>query len=95
MVVVRERALANILLCLQVLCIQGFLACRKHADRILLLVEMMAGSGFPCFKGGARTVQQLRRRFHLNLPEAQVRLLQPTCSALRADRSTAERICWA
>ena len=57
----------------QVLCIQGFLACRKHADRVLLLAEMMAGCGFPCFKAGARTVQQLRRRFHLNLPESQAR----------------------
>ena len=28
---------------LQVLTIQGFLAVRKHADRILLLVEMMQG----------------------------------------------------
>ena len=27
--------------CMQVLCIQGFLTCRKHAERILLLVEMM------------------------------------------------------
>lgn len=34
----------------QVLCIQGFLVCRKHADRIILLVEMMANSGCPCFK---------------------------------------------
>lgn len=25
----------------QVLCIQGFLTCRKHAERIILLVEMM------------------------------------------------------
>ena len=62
----------------QVLCIQGFLACRKHADRVLLLVEMMAGSGFPCFKS-ARTVQNLRRRFHLNLTEAQVCMLHPVC----------------
>ena len=65
-------------MCVQVLCIQGFLVCRKHADRILLLAEMMAGSGFPCFKGGARTVQQLRRRFHLNVPEAQVRAAAAT-----------------
>lgn len=28
-------------LSLQVLCIQGFLTCRKHAERIILLVEMM------------------------------------------------------
>lgn len=27
--------------CLQVLCIQGFLTCRKHAERIILLVEML------------------------------------------------------
>lgn len=28
-------------LVVQVLCIQGFLTCRKHAERIILLVEMM------------------------------------------------------
>lgn len=27
--------------CNQVLCIQGFLTCRKHAERIILLVEML------------------------------------------------------
>ena len=37
----------------QVLCIQGFMACRKHADRVILLVEMMAASGCPCFKARA------------------------------------------
>lgn len=26
-------------------------------------------SGFPCFKGGARTIQNLRKRFHLSLTE--------------------------
>lgn len=51
--------------------IQGFLVCRKHADRILLLVEMMSNSGCPCFKAGPRAVQALRRRFHLNLTDAQ------------------------
>ncbi|KAK9814469.1 hypothetical protein WJX72_006450 [[Myrmecia] bisecta] len=55
----------------KVMCIQGFLACRKHADRVILLVEMMAGSGCPCFKAGARAVQNLRKRFHLGLTEAQ------------------------
>jgi phosphatidylinositol 4-kinase len=55
----------------QVLCIQGFLACRKHADRIILLVEMMANSGCPCFKAGPRAVYNLRKRFHLNLTETQ------------------------
>lgn len=43
------------------LCIQGFLACRSHADRIMLLVEMMANSGCPCFKAGARAVRPLAR----------------------------------
>jgi hypothetical protein len=57
---------------MQVLCIQGFLACRKHADRIILLVEMMQNSGCPCFKAGPRAVAALRKRFHLNLPESQV-----------------------
>ena len=62
-------------LALQVLCIQGFLACRKHADRIILLVDMMSTSGCPAFKAGPRAIQALRKRFHLNLTEAQVRLL--------------------
>ena len=57
---------------LQVLCIQGFLACRKHADRIILLVEMMQNSGCPCFKAGPRAVAALKKRFHLTLPESQV-----------------------
>ncbi|XP_024378951.1 phosphatidylinositol 4-kinase beta 1 isoform X2 [Physcomitrium patens] len=55
----------------KVLCIQGFLTCRKHAERIILLVEMMQDSGCPCFKGGPRTVQNLRKRFHLSLTEEQ------------------------
>ncbi|KAM1189697.1 hypothetical protein ACFX2J_025344 [Malus domestica] len=55
----------------KVLCIQGFLTCRKHAERIILLVEMLQDSGFPCFKGGTRTIQNLRKRFHLNLTEEQ------------------------
>lgn len=59
-------------LLLQVLCIQGFLACRKHADRVILLVEMMQGSGCPAFKAGPRCVHNLRKRFHLNLTETQV-----------------------
>ncbi|CAM6034140.1 unnamed protein product [Sphagnum compactum] len=55
----------------KVLCIQGFLTCRKHAERIILLVEMMQDSGCPCFKGGPRTIQNLRKRFHLSLTEEQ------------------------
>ncbi|KAK4585538.1 hypothetical protein RGQ29_022976 [Quercus rubra] len=56
---------------LEVLCIQGFLTCRKHAERIILLVEMLQDSGFPCFKGGPRTIQNLRKRYHLSLTEEQ------------------------
>ena len=56
---------------LQVLCIQGFLACRKHADRIILLVDMMSTSGCPCFKAGPRCVTALRKRFHLHCTETQ------------------------
>ncbi|CDP04707.1 unnamed protein product [Coffea canephora] len=55
----------------KVLCIQGFLTCRKHAERIILLVEMVQDSGFPCFKGGPRAIQNLRKRFHLSLTEEQ------------------------
>ncbi|XP_073012923.1 phosphatidylinositol 4-kinase beta 1-like [Typha latifolia] len=55
----------------KVLCIQGFLTCRKHAERIILLVEMLQDSGFPCFKGGPRTIQNLRKRFQLSLTEEQ------------------------
>ncbi|XP_057492789.1 phosphatidylinositol 4-kinase beta 1-like isoform X3 [Actinidia eriantha] len=53
----------------KVLCIQGFLTCRKHAERVILLVEMLQDSGFPCFKAGPRTIQNLRKRFHLSLTE--------------------------
>jgi len=56
----------------KVLCIRGFLAARKHADRLLLLVEMVENSGFPCFKAGPRTVPALRRRFAPHLTEAQI-----------------------
>ncbi|XP_042009493.1 phosphatidylinositol 4-kinase beta 1-like isoform X1 [Salvia splendens] len=55
----------------KVLCIQGFLTCRKHAERIILLVEMLQDSDYPCFKGGPRTIQNLRKRFHLSLTEEQ------------------------
>jgi phosphatidylinositol 4-kinase len=76
----------------QVLCIQGFLAARKHAEQILLLAEMMQvtpwvspksslglcadaplpqGWNVPCFRGGAKVLQHLRKRFHLGSTEEQ------------------------
>ena len=53
----------------KVLCIQGFLTCRNMPNVLFLLVEMLQDSGFPCFKGGVRTIQNLRKRFHLSLTE--------------------------
>mmetsp|Transcript_19596 Transcript_19596/g.54591 ORF Transcript_19596/g.54591 Transcript_19596/m.54591 type:complete len:316 (+) Transcript_19596:179-1126(+) len=55
----------------KVLVIQGFLACRKHHDRLLLMVRMMSRSGFPCFKQGERSVKALEKRFQLHLTEVQ------------------------
>lgn len=72
----------------QVLCIQGFLACRKHADRIILLVEMMQNSGCPCFKAGPRAVAALRKRFHLTLPESQAIPWPTTHPSSTADRKS-------
>jgi len=53
----------------KVLCIQGFLAARKNADHLLLLAEMMQTWNVPCFRGGPRVLQQLRKRFHLGSTE--------------------------
>jgi hypothetical protein len=55
----------------KVLCIQGYLAVRKHAERIILLVEMMSASGCPCFKAGAKVMNNLRKRFNLGCTEEQ------------------------
>lgn len=69
------------------LCIQGFLAARKHADRIILLAEMMQNSGCPCFKGGgAKAVAALRKRFHMGHTEAQVPAHLPHHLQLSAHR---------
>ncbi|KAG9138366.1 hypothetical protein Leryth_001555 [Lithospermum erythrorhizon] len=53
----------------KVLCIQGFLTCRKHVNACTF--QKWQDSGFPCFKGGPRTIQNLRKRFHLSLTEEQ------------------------
>ena len=55
----------------KVLCIQGYLAVRKHAERIIMLVEMMSASGCPCFKAGPRVLNNLRKRFNLGATEEQ------------------------
>lgn len=56
----------------KVLMIQGFLAARRHSDRLCLLVEMMAGSGCPCFKNRVAAVQGVKKRCALGLPEPSV-----------------------
>lgn len=56
----------------KVLLIQGFLAVRRHSDRITLLVDMMSSSGCPCFKSRVAAVQGLKKRFALGMPEPAV-----------------------
>ena len=36
---------------------------------MLINLLLFQDSGFPCFKGGPRTIQNLRKRFHLSLTE--------------------------
>jgi phosphatidylinositol 4-kinase len=46
--------------------VKGFLALRKHSEKIFLIVEMMrngTGDTLPCFIGGEPAVQALRDRF--------------------------------
>lgn len=69
------------------LCIQGFLACRLHADKIVEIVELMLESGLPCFKGES-TLRRLRSRFRLDLNEADARqffddLIYKSCETFR------------
>ncbi|KAJ2452507.1 Phosphatidylinositol 4-kinase pik1alpha (PI4-kinase)(PtdIns-4-kinase) [Coemansia sp. RSA 2336] len=55
------------------LLVTAFLALRKHADNVCLLVEMMIkDSPLPCLGGGPATVTALRERFHLALSEQQI-----------------------
>eukprot|EP00958_Prasinococcus_capsulatus_P019098 scaffold2313_cov202-Prasinococcus_capsulatus_cf.AAC.3 len=49
----------------KLLCIRGFLALRKHCDRIVSMVEIMSKSGCPCFKVGARCKVATTQRFIL------------------------------
>ena len=57
------------------LVIQALMAARKHADKIILLVELMQkDSKMPCFTGvtGPEVIQSLRERFLLGFTEKQV-----------------------
>lgn len=55
------------------LLVKSFLALRKHADHIILMVEMMGkDSRLPCFYSGEAAVQHLKERFQLSFTESQV-----------------------
>jgi hypothetical protein len=62
----------------KILMLKGFLAARKHMDKLLPIVEIMQlGTQMLCFQkgsggGAAGIVRSLRDRFHLNLTEEQL-----------------------
>ena len=50
----------------------GFRDVRKHAERIIMIVELMQkDSTLPCYANGEQTAVQLRSRFQLGLTQAQ------------------------
>ncbi|XP_070534523.1 phosphatidylinositol 4-kinase beta-like isoform X2 [Ptychodera flava] len=59
----------------KILMLQGFIAARKHMDKVLSVVEIMQTAQLPCFKQGASTVRAMRERFHMNLTEEQLQLM--------------------
>ncbi|XP_065324121.1 phosphatidylinositol 4-kinase beta-like isoform X2 [Gordionus sp. m RMFG-2023] len=60
----------------KILMLKGFIAARKHMDKILTLVEIMQlNSQLPCFKNSVSTIKGMRDRFHLNMTEEQLRCL--------------------
>ncbi|KAJ1776768.1 Phosphatidylinositol 4-kinase pik1alpha (PI4-kinase)(PtdIns-4-kinase) [Coemansia sp. RSA 1824] len=71
------------------LLVTAFLALRKHADNVCLLVEMMIkDSPLPCLGGGPATVAALRERFHLALSESQIEELVNTMLVSSCDNIT-------
>lgn len=56
--------------------IKGFLAIRKHMDKVVLLVEIMQkGSSLACFQGGEETIDRLRERFHMGKTETEINMV--------------------
>jgi phosphatidylinositol 4-kinase len=53
------------------LIIRGFLECRKHMERVMLIVRMLVhGSKLPCFSGGPdQVLQNLQDRFFVSLTD--------------------------
>ncbi|RNA23872.1 phosphatidylinositol 4-kinase beta isoform X3 [Brachionus plicatilis] len=60
----------------KILMLKGFLAARKHMDKLVPIIEIMQlSSQLPCFqKAPATIIRQLKDRFHLNLTEEQLQI---------------------
>lgn len=60
----------------KILMLKGFLAARKHMDKLVPLIEIMQlSSQLPCFqKGTAAIIRLLKDRFHLSLTEEQLQI---------------------
>ncbi|KAJ3616889.1 hypothetical protein Zmor_008966 [Zophobas morio] len=55
------------------LMLQGFIAARRHMDKVVLLAEIMQrGSNLPCFYGGEACIKALKDRFKVSLTEKQL-----------------------
>ncbi|CAG5135348.1 unnamed protein product [Candidula unifasciata] len=60
----------------KILMLQGFVASRKHMDKILPLVEIMqTGSQLPCFSKGIAAIRAFKDRFHMSSTEEQLQLI--------------------
>ena len=68
----------------KILILQGFIAARKHSDRLVNLIEILitSPSMASCFSNTATILRSLRERFHMNLTEDQ--LQQHTDSLVEA-----------
>lgn len=60
---------------------------RGVAEGIMATVELMAASGLPCF-GRGRPVENLRRRFRLDLRDAEAAAFMQGCVRAAYDRWT-------
>lgn len=60
----------------KILMLKGLVAGRKHVERVISIVEIMASSGqLPCFKGGGSSVvRAMKERFLVGLTEEQMQL---------------------
>lgn len=58
----------------------GFAAAAKHSESIIELIEIMQDSELPCFNGGRKTVDHVKKRFKTN-PEGVLSLLLASIDA--------------